>query len=132
MKRNDLEPLAFIYKIPVRTASFLSMKLSITWHARRFVWSCQHYVYSVVSRKMRSFAMKTQTSERNWRHLKNGDAHVYIIINAHNANEEIKRFRGHPDLNQGPLDLQSNALPLSYIPTTTVICIYNINKFIVA
>ena len=25
--------------------------------------------------------------------------------------------RGHPDLNQGPLDLQSNALPLSYTPT---------------
>ena len=25
--------------------------------------------------------------------------------------------RGHPELNQGPLDLQSNALPLSYIPT---------------
>ena len=24
--------------------------------------------------------------------------------------------RGHPELNQGPLDLQSNALPLSYIP----------------
>ena len=28
---------------------------------------------------------------------------------------EQKR-RGHPGLNQGPLDLQSNALPLSYIP----------------
>ena len=26
------------------------------------------------------------------------------------------KFRGHPGLNQGPLDLQSNALPLSYIP----------------
>lgn len=25
-------------------------------------------------------------------------------------------FRGHPDLNQGPIDLQSIALPLSYIP----------------
>ena len=25
--------------------------------------------------------------------------------------------RGHPDLNRGPLDLQSNALPLSYTPT---------------
>ena len=24
--------------------------------------------------------------------------------------------RGHPGLNRGPLDLQSNALPLSYIP----------------
>ena len=26
------------------------------------------------------------------------------------------KYRGHPGLNQGPLDLQSNALPLSYIP----------------
>ena len=26
------------------------------------------------------------------------------------------KTRGHPELNQGPLDLQSNALPLSYIP----------------
>ena len=26
-------------------------------------------------------------------------------------------MRGHPDLNRGPLDLQSNALPLSYTPT---------------
>ena len=25
-------------------------------------------------------------------------------------------MRGHPGSNQGPLDLQSNALPLSYIP----------------
>ena len=25
-------------------------------------------------------------------------------------------MRGHPDLNRGPLDLQSNALPLSYTP----------------
>ena len=28
-----------------------------------------------------------------------------------------KTWRGHPDLNQGPLDLQSNALPLSYTPS---------------
>ena len=28
-----------------------------------------------------------------------------------------KKVRGHPDLNRGPLDLQSNALPLSYTPT---------------
>ena len=27
-----------------------------------------------------------------------------------------EKARGHPGLNQGPLDLQSNALPLSYIP----------------
>ncbi|CAD5118874.1 DgyrCDS7547 [Dimorphilus gyrociliatus] len=30
--------------------------------------------------------------------------------------KKIKKHRGHPDLNQGPLDLQSNALPLSYTP----------------
>ena len=29
---------------------------------------------------------------------------------------QMGKFRGHPGLNQGPLDLQSNALPLSYIP----------------
>ena len=33
----------------------------------------------------------------------------------------LKVFRGHPDLNQGPLDLQSNALPLSYIPIAPII-----------
>ena len=38
------------------------------------------------------------------------------------ACEENKR--GHPDLNQGPLDLQSNALPLSYIP----ICYFTSSK----
>ena len=27
-----------------------------------------------------------------------------------------KKIRAHPELNQGPLDLQSNALPLSYKP----------------
>ena len=27
-----------------------------------------------------------------------------------------KKLRGHPDLNQGPVGLQPNALPLSYIP----------------
>ena len=29
---------------------------------------------------------------------------------------QMVKNRGHPELNQGPLDLQSNALPLSYIP----------------
>ena len=28
-----------------------------------------------------------------------------------------KKFRGHTELNHGPLDLQSNALPLSYTPS---------------
>ena len=31
-----------------------------------------------------------------------------------------KYWRGHPDLNQGPLDLQSNALPLSYTPAPCI------------
>ena len=30
--------------------------------------------------------------------------------------EKKKMRREHPDLNWGPLDLQSNALPLSYAP----------------
>ena len=34
---------------------------------------------------------------------------------------KVKNNRGHPDLNWGPLDLQSNALPLSYTPTDTII-----------
>ena len=29
-------------------------------------------------------------------------------------------YRGHMCLNQGPVDLQSNALPLSYIPMNMV------------
>ena len=32
------------------------------------------------------------------------------------ANKSVAR--GHRGLNRGPLDLQSNALPLSYIPST--------------
>ena len=34
----------------------------------------------------------------------------------HDEGFKVKN-RGHPDLNWGPLDLQSNALPLSYAPT---------------
>ena len=29
-------------------------------------------------------------------------------------------YGGHPGLNQGPVDLQSNSLPLSYIPVNMV------------
>ena len=32
----------------------------------------------------------------------------------------LAKYRGQPGLNQGPVDLQSNALPLSYIPMNTV------------
>ena len=33
-----------------------------------------------------------------------------------NINTSKTQLRGHPGLNRGPLDLQSNALPLSYTP----------------
>ena len=32
--------------------------------------------------------------------------------------ENKKNFRGHTDLNHGPIGLQPIALPLSYIPNT--------------
>ena len=32
----------------------------------------------------------------------------------------VLQYRGHPGLNQGPVDLQSKALPLSYIPMNIV------------
>ena len=32
----------------------------------------------------------------------------------------VLKYRGHLGLNQGPLDQQSNALPLSYIPWNMV------------
>ena len=34
------------------------------------------------------------------------------------------KIRGHPGSNRGPLDLQSNALPLSYIPFLYVVRLY--------
>ena len=45
---------------------------------------------------------------------------VMVVIISIEKYEKIlaqEKFRGHPGLNQGPLDLQSNALPLSYIHT---------------
>ena len=33
---------------------------------------------------------------------------------------ELLRYMGHPGLNQGPVDLQSNSVPLSYIPVNMV------------
>ena len=33
-----------------------------------------------------------------------------------NALKKCQKGRGHTELNHGPLDLQSNALPLSYTP----------------
>ena len=32
----------------------------------------------------------------------------------------VLKYRGHPGLNQGPVNLQSYAVPLSYIITNTV------------
>ena len=32
----------------------------------------------------------------------------------------LLKYSGHTGLDQGPVDLQSNALPLSYIPTNIV------------
>ena len=32
----------------------------------------------------------------------------------------LLKYSDHPGLNKGPVDLQSNALPLSYIPTNMV------------
>ena len=32
----------------------------------------------------------------------------------------LLKYRGHPGLNHGPVHLQSNALPLSYIRTNMV------------
>ena len=42
--------------------------------------------------------------------------HIIRIVISNNKFIKKSKFRGHPGLNQGPLDLQSNALPLSYIP----------------
>ena len=47
---------------------------------------------------------------------------VRVMISDRKINKKFdnkvkyEKARGHPGLNQGPLDLQSNALPLSYIP----------------
>ena len=35
--------------------------------------------------------------------------------------KNVGKNRAHSDLNRGPLDLQSNALPLSYTPCTPVL-----------
>ena len=32
----------------------------------------------------------------------------------------LLKYGGHPGLNQGPVDLQSNSLPLRYIPRNMV------------
>ena len=47
-------------------------------------------------------------------------------------NLEGKKERGHPDLNRGPLDLQSNALPLSYTPNSVMTFSQSFNFFLQA
>ena len=39
----------------------------------------------------------------------------------------LKSHRGHPGLNRGPLDLQSNALPLSYIPNAKIEFVWDVD-----
>ena len=57
---------------------------------------------------------------------------VRVMISDRKINKkfdnEVKyeKARGHPGLNQGPLDLQSNALPLSYIPMCESVILYGI------
>ena len=51
-----------------------------------------------------------------YRCLKNKSIFLFVV---HTDQARLKaKTREHPDLNRGPLDLQSNALPLSYAPTT--------------
>ena len=47
--------------------------------------------------------------------LSNCYIHTYMCTYMNRQTKYL--IRGHPGLNRGPLDLQSNALPLSYIPT---------------
>ena len=39
-----------------------------------------------------------------------------LVVEQWEKRKKEEKKRGHPDLNRGPLDLQSNALPLSYTP----------------
>ena len=54
--------------------------------------------------------------------MKGDDYHILFLFYKNQlvlflvARRKLFVFRGHPDLNRGPLDLQSNALPLSYMP----------------
>ena len=44
-------------------------------------------------------------------------SYVSFTGSTHAKQHRIEEKRGHSDLNRGPLDLQSNALPLSYTPS---------------
>ena len=44
--------------------------------------------------------------------------YIDALLNNWKRREKKEKSRGHPGSNQEPLDLQSNALPLSYIPCT--------------
>ncbi|KAK6736706.1 hypothetical protein RB195_019417 [Necator americanus] len=45
---------------------------------------------------------------------------IVVIPTAKHYKEMKQKSRGHAELNHGPLDLQSNALPLSYTPSSPV------------
>ncbi len=52
----------------------------------------------------------------SWRFWRGHQCHLRDIHSLLQKKPKKKESRGHPDLNRGPLDLQSNALPLSYTP----------------
>ena len=53
----------------------------------------------------------------NWYGISSKHIQIKMI---NNNNDKMKCDRGQPELNRRPLDLQSNALPLSYTPATAV------------
>ncbi len=67
------------------------------------------------------FINSTKNKQYSTEYRKNIMNLQYNVLKA-DANEDNvsipgRKTRGHPDLNRGPLDLQSNALPLSYTST---------------
>ena len=48
----------------------------------------------------------------------------YSQVKTKTKKKKLKKTRGHPGSNRGPLDLQSNALPLSYIPNWKLVLQY--------
>lgn len=58
------------------------------------------------------------TQYSNEKHSKQVDQQNFAQVSL----EKRQKVRGHPGLNRGPLDLQSNALPLSYTPRAGYKC----------
>jgi hypothetical protein len=66
---------------------------------------------------------------KNWRNdrvLKRSLNDCLDVFTSLKIERNKKKIRVHPDLNQGPLDLQSNALPLSYTPA--VPCLHKLTQ----